>query len=93
MQQIYVVDRIEEGIWVILEDAEGGRTFEVPRAWFAGRIREGDVVRVTSEPVEDGPGRSRLLFELDEEERKRRIAEAAQIRERLPRGPSGDIQL
>jgi hypothetical protein len=92
MPELYVVDRIEEGTWVILEDTQG-RTFEVPRAWFAGRIREGDVVRVTSEAFGDGPGQTRLLLELDEEERQRRIGEAEKIRERLPRGPSGDIQL
>jgi hypothetical protein len=92
MQTVYVVDRIEEGAWVVLEDLNG-TTFEVPRSWFAGRLREGDVVRVTVTPGEEGSGQSQLLLELDEEERKRRLAAAADARARLPRGPSGDIQL
>jgi hypothetical protein len=89
----YVVDSLVERVWVVLEDAEG-RTFEVPRGWFVGDIREGDVLRISAIPAGEGPeGRTMLVLELDQEERERRAAEIAELRARLPRGPSGDLIL
>jgi len=90
MDKTYIVDRIEEGAWVVLEDEEG-RTFPVPRAWLPERTREGDAVRFTAEA---GNGNDRVLrFTIDPEERERRETEIAALRNRLTRGPDGDISL
>jgi hypothetical protein len=88
--ETYIVDRIEEGTWVVLEDEEG-RAFPIPRAWLPQRTREGDALRLT---VEAGSGDDQVLhFTLDPGERERRETEIAALRNRLTRGPSGDISL
>jgi hypothetical protein len=93
MDTVYVVDRIEDGRWIVLEDPDG-HVFQLPRRWFTGRLREGDVVRVTTEEAAgEGNGGTRLVLQLDEEERRRRAAGIAELRARLPRGPEGDIRL
>jgi hypothetical protein len=90
MDKTYIVDRIEDRVWAILEDGDGP-TITIPRAWLPQRAREGDVVRLSTETVSDN---ERVLrFVLDSEERERRIGEITALRDRLTRGPSGDISL
>jgi hypothetical protein len=85
----YIVDRLEEEGWVVLED-DKGRTFQVLRKWLPTLLREGDVVRGTSVA---GERQATLTFSIDTEARERREEEIAALRGRLPRGPSGDLQL
>jgi hypothetical protein len=90
MEATFVVDRIEDGEIAVLEDEEG-RTFPVPRAWLPGGIREGDVVRLALE--NDDRDERVLRFTLDPEVRERRREEILALRQRLTRGPGGDISL
>jgi hypothetical protein len=142
--ETYIVDRIEDGEWAVLETSDG-RTFSVPRHWLPDGLREGDAIRVSlaatgyeiaddaelepgdeeqedgldgqdeggqggvgvdadDEPDDDdgnsdsgGAGASAFAsvvrFELDPEERRRREESIASLRDRLSRGPSGDLEL
>ena len=85
----YTIDRLENGDWAVLED-EHARTFNVPRSWLPADAREGDVVTVSEVPATD----ARLLrFALDLYGREERLKQARELRERLPRGPKGDLSL
>ena len=86
----YGVDRIEDGSWVVLEDGDA-RTFTVPRAWLPADVREGDVVSVS--PEEDGDGVLCVRFVIDPAARQERLQEAQRRRDRLPKGPKGDVSL
>jgi hypothetical protein len=92
MEVRYVVDRFEDRGWVVLEDPEGA-SFPVPRGWLPAAAAEGDVlvVRASGEGA-DGTGSS-VRFELDPEERAKRMENIAAIRDRLKQGPSGDLEL
>jgi hypothetical protein len=86
----YGVDLIEDGGWVVLEDGDA-RTFKVPRAWLPANVREGDVVSVS--PEEDAEGVRCGRFVIDPAARQERLQEAQRRRDRLPKGPKGDVSL
>ncbi len=86
----YGVDRIEDGGWVVLEDGDA-RTFTVPRSWLPAEVREGDVVSVS--PEEDAEGVRCMRFVIDPAARQERLEEAQRRRDRLPKGPKGDVSL
>jgi hypothetical protein len=92
VQDSYVVDRIEEGQWAVLE-APDGRTFPVPRFWLPETVREGDALRISVDLDSAAGGGSVLHIEVDEAERRRREGTIAALRDRLQRGPSGDLEL
>jgi hypothetical protein len=87
----YVIDRIEDDDWIVLED-EDGRTISVPRGWLPAGCREGDVLDLVLEPGEDG----QLLhskWRIDDEARAERAERVRALRDRIPRGPTGDLAL
>lgn len=89
----YIVDRIEDGGWVVLEDADG-RTFQVPASWLPGAVAEGTVVLV--EPAsssEGGPDTHSLRIGVSAEGTRERAEEAAARRARLRKAPGGDVEL
>lgn len=95
-EPVYVVDRFEDGGWAVLED-EGGATFVVPRAWLPDATREGDALRVDTRPegdeLEPDPYASEVRFFVDAVETQRLLERARDLREGLPRGPGGDLEL
>ena len=84
----YTIDRFEDGRWAVLE-GEGER-ITVPREWLPAAAREGDVLSA-AEQAETGV--STVRFEIDPTVRDTRLAEARRLRDRLPKGPNGDISL
>ena len=86
----YGVDRIEDGGWAVLEDGDA-RTFTVPRSWLPAEVREGDVISVNVEEFVEGV--RCLRFVIDPAARQERLQEAQRRRDRLPKGPKGDISL
>lgn len=86
----YTLDRVENGDWAVLED-EQAVTFRVPRAWLPAGAREGDVLTMSTEAAESGT--AVLRFVLDAAARAEQLEQARQLREKLPRGPKGDLSL
>jgi Protein of unknown function (DUF3006) len=84
----YVIDRIENG-WATLED-ESATVFTVPANWLPPEAREGDVLRMTVEP---SPGSCTVRSTLDPAAREEQQKKARELRDKLPRGPKGDITL
>ena len=85
----YVIDKIEDQ-WAELED-ENGKVFGVPAYWLPSGAREGDVVKLaTEQPSSD---ERTLRFTLDPAGRQERETKARDLRDRLPRGPEGDVAL
>jgi hypothetical protein len=84
----YTIDRFE-GAWAVLEN-EQAQTFQVPRAWLPADAREGDVLAATEEGQQ---GTATLHLRLDPAMRNERLTNAGRTRDRLPRGPKGDIAL
>jgi DUF3006 family protein len=85
----YTIDRFEGSEWAALED-ETARTFQIPRTWLPADAREGDVVNASTE---QGRPISTVRLELDSAARERQEARVRDLRERLPRGPKGDVSL
>ena len=89
-ERIWVVDRIV-GERVVLVQDETGVTEEVARAVIPGRVREGDVLRVPSDPTGQ-PVWSRA--ETDAELRRERLDESRDAIDRLKkRDPGGNVKL
>ncbi len=86
----YTIDRFEDGDWAVLED-DDARTFNIPRAWLPSTAREGDVVRCVQR--DDAAGSRSVSFALDSAARAEQLSRARQLRDRLPRGPKGDVTL
>jgi hypothetical protein len=84
----YTIDRFE-GAWAVLENDQA-QTFNVPRAWLPTDAREGDVLVATEEGQQ---GTATLHLRLDPAMRQERLTSARTSRDRLPRGPKGDIAL
>ena len=84
----YVIDRIENG-WATFED-ESATVFNVRANWLPTEAREGDVLRMT---VAASPGSCTLRFTLDPAAREEQQKKARELRDKLPRGPEGDITL
>lgn len=85
----YAIDRFEDNAWAVLEQSDG-ETFNVPKEWLPEDAREGDVLNVDA--ASKGAA-SRLSFTVDAAETDKRREDAAEHRERLPRGPEGDLEL
>jgi hypothetical protein len=85
----YTLDRFEGPDWAVLED-DRARSVRVPRAWLPADSHEGDVVDVSVGAAHDATS---VSFQLDPGKRSERQAEAHRLRERLPRGPKGDLDL
>ena len=89
-QEIWVVDRIEGDRAVLVEDGTG-RSLNVSRSLMSVGVDEGAVLKV---PVTEEGQADWSLAVLDEELRRRRIAEAQNILEQLKkRDPGGDVVL
>ena len=94
----YVVDHLEDNGWVVLED-EQGHTFNLPRFWLPSELAEGDVVVVEQQELisEDGLdsqlGYRGLDIYVDTDATKARKERAKDRRDRLPKGPEGDLSL
>jgi hypothetical protein len=88
MTDSWIVDAVEDG-WVRVEDPAGSM-LDLPADWLPEGIREGHVVRV--ETAGRGLDRS-VRFTIDEAATERRRATMSDLRERLKRGPSGDLDL
>ena len=88
-EQIWVADRIESGIAVLVRD-DDAETNNVPAPLLPAGTREGTVLRV---PGEQGrPVWSRAL--VDEEMRLERLRDAEAVLKRLrSRDPGGDVVL
>jgi hypothetical protein len=86
----YTIDRFEGPEWIVLEDDQG-RTFRVPRKWLPDAAREGDVIDVSEQ--QEAPDALSLRLTIDAAAREQRLSDANRLRERLPRGPKGDISL
>jgi DUF3006 family protein len=85
----YVIDKIEDG-WAELED-ENGKVFGVPAHWLPSGAREGDVLKLATE--ESSSDERTLRFTLDPAGRQEQQTKARDLRDKLPRGPKGDISL
>jgi hypothetical protein len=87
----YVIDRIADDI-AVLEPLEGAPPgpLPLPAAWLPAGAREGDVLAVV---VERASPASRVAFELDEAARRERESRIGRLRDSLPRGPAGDVDL
>lgn len=83
----YVLDRVEDGAWAVLEPEDEGAALELPRGWLPHEASEGDVVVVELEA--DGLVR----FRVDAEAREKRRDRLRELRDEIPRGPSGDLEL
>jgi hypothetical protein len=87
--QQLIVDRLEGDLVVV--ELDDGRTLDLPRWMLPPGLREGDVVRATTEPAGDG---WRVETRVDPEETARRRSAAQQTLERLAaKDPGGDITL
>jgi len=84
-----VVDRVEDGGWAVVEWPDGV-TFELPAGWLPAGVRDGDVLAVEVHGTED---EARVTLRLDPEARAARLDEARRLRESLPKGPEGDLDL
>lgn len=87
---LFTVDRFEGPTWVVLED-ERALSRTVPRAWIPAGTREGDVLSSLGELPEDTTSAVHLVLDVAATTARRRIAQDR--RDRLPRGPEGDIRL
>jgi hypothetical protein len=92
MQIRYVIDRFEDQGWAVLEDPTG-HSFPVPGDWLPSAAAEGDVLLITAARDAADDSGSSVRFELDPAERAKRLENIAAIRDRLKRGPSGNLEL
>lgn len=85
----YVVESLGDGGWAALEDA-AGHLLHLPRAWLPIEAREGDVISASVRSAEGGRA---ILLTLDVEATEQRRLAMEERHRRLPRGPSGDLEL
>ncbi len=86
----YVIDRIEDGAWAVLEDPHG-RTIDLPRAWLPTDAEEGTTVRI--EVVHEADGSSTHRWTIDVAAGRERSERIRSLRDALKRAPSGDLDL
>jgi hypothetical protein len=85
----YAIDRFDGRDWVVLED-DAARTFHIPRSWVPAEAQEGDVLTIDTQ---DSATATALHITIDRDATARRRRQAEEIRQRLPRGPKGDVSL
>lgn len=83
----YILDRVEDGVWAVLEPEDEGTALELPRGWLPDEASEGDVILAELEA--DGLVR----FRADAEATAKRTERLRELRDKIPRGPSGDLEL
>lgn len=88
MSTTYTVDRISDGV-AVLEDSRR-QQLSLPVGWLPEGAREGDVLQVTA--TSSGGVRT-VTFAVDAAATQERLEEARELREQLPKGPSGDLDL
>ena len=94
----YILDRFEDNGWAVLED-ENGISFNIPRFWLPDDLAEGDVVVVEQQELlsEDeadfATGYRGLDIYTDQEATQQRRERARDLRDRLAKGPTGDLDL
>lgn len=95
----YVMDRIVDGVWAVLvpdtqAEAADPSPVTVPRRWMPAGSREGDVLRVSIQTDTDaGAPQTSVRFTLDSAATAQRLERMATLRAKIPRGPSGDLDL
>lgn len=85
------LDRFEDNDQAVLELAVG-LTMTVPRSWLPPKAKEGDVLRLRITESESGTG-SFLSFHIDARQTTQRREAAKDLRDSLPKGPEGDLEL
>lgn len=85
----YVIDRFEDNGWTVLE-RDDSQTFNVPSDWLPDEAQEGHVLDLE---LDTESKKSRLTFVLDSVATEKRRQSAGELREGLPKGPEGDIDL
>lgn len=89
--RIYVADRIEDGVAVLIPDDEAFASEDVPVRKLGRRVSEGDVVRV---PVRADGSPAWKDVSIDPDQRAERLEQAEARLERLrERDPGGDVVL
>ena len=94
----YILDRFEDNGWAVLED-ENGISFNIPRFWLPDDLAEGDVVIVEQQELlsEGGAdfatGYRGLDIYTDQEATRQRRERDKDLRDRLAKGPTGDLDL
>lgn len=86
---VWIVDRIEEGQWAVLESPELGHV-TVPLHWLPSGVHEGVALRL-EHTVTSEAATLKFLVDLGgaAEQRARNLA----ARQRIQRGPGGDLEL
>ena len=87
---VFTIDRFEGPAWAVLED-ELARARTVPRSWVPPGAREGDVLSAPDDLPTDPMQVPRLDLDPTATADRRRLMQ--ERRDRLPRGPSGNIRL
>lgn len=91
----WTLDRVEDGRWAVLEAADGS-SVRVPRVWLPRAVREGHVLRLelgSEDELGEDAHASELRFAVDEVETQQRMEATDELRDRLPEGPEGDLDL
>lgn len=92
----YTIDRFEDNGWVVLE-REDGTIFNIPASWVPGSASEGDVLKVETAvelgELKEDSHLNGVYFEIDQEETQERRNRVKSLRNMLPKGPQGDIEL
>lgn len=90
----WTVDRLEDEDHAVLE-ADAGTILNVPATWLPATVREGDVLRVEvgGAAEDEANGTRAVRFVRDEAETDRRREAARDLRDSLPTGPEGDLDL
>ena len=86
-RRTYIVDRIEDEAWAVLEADDGSAALEIPREWLPRDLTEGQVVE--AEVEEDGLVR----FRVDSAAAENRVQRLDELRGEIPGGPEGDLEL
>lgn len=89
--RIYVADRVEDGVAVLIPDDEAFASEDVPVRKLGRRVSEGDVVRV---PVRADGSLAWKDVSIDSDQRAERLEQAeARLRRLRERDPGGDVVL
>ncbi|CAN5714681.1 hypothetical protein BH23GEM11_BH23GEM11_10110 [soil metagenome] len=84
---MWILDRVEDRELAVLMSSPEGRSLVIPLEWIAGPVREGDVIEVIRRP----DGGIRLAPDPAATADRRRTLE--ELRESIPKAPSGNIDL
>ena len=87
--QYLTIDHFEAGMAVL--ETVTGASLVIPSAWLPAEVAEGDALLLDVKSV--AAERSTLEFRVDPEGTERLRAQARRLREALPEGPEGDIDL